>query len=275
MGKRGFHAAALMVFFLAAAARAGDVSMTETKSDEISLPDADRMNAVPDTGLDPTVLNSRVALTNEYKNQDMGAVKNTTTLNLAYAFGNPARHDWTAQVDLPLVYYDAGRRTGVESGTGIGDIECRVGHVLRSEGILRYAAGVETEFDTAGGPPRGDGIFRISPAIGFAIEPCKWFKFQTFAQFNPSIRTETGVPEEREIDLKPAITFNLPSSWYLYTEFEEEWELPAHGDFTSTFKIEVGRGFGAQWALSARCELPLTKSSDDYTLTFGCTYTFQ
>ena len=57
----------------------------------------------------------------------------------------------------------------------------------------------------------------------------------------------------------------------------EEWELHAYGDFTSTLKLEVGRGFGArsEWALSARCELPLTKSSDDYTLTFGCTYTFQ
>ena len=234
-------------------------------------------DAVPDTGLDPTILNSRIALTNEFKNQEMGAIKNTTTLNLAYAFGNPARYDWSAQLDLPLVYYDAGQRTGVESGAGIGDVEVRVGHVLRSEGIFRLAIGVETEFDTAGGPPRGDGIFRISPVIAFVIEPCAFFKFQTFAQFNQSLRTETGVPKEQEIDLKPAITLNLPSSWYVYTEFEEEWELPAHGDFSSTFKFEVGRGFGArsEWALSARCELPLTKSSDDYTVTVGCTYVFK
>jgi hypothetical protein len=31
----------------------------------------------------------------------------------------------------------------------------------------------------------------------------------------------------------------------------------------------------ARWALSACCEVPLTKSSDDYTLTAGCTYVFK
>lgn len=254
---------------------AAELVKQETTSVDTAVPG--ETNSLPDTGLDPTILNSRVALTNEFKNQDMGAIKNTTTLNLAYAFGNPVRHDWTVQLDLPVVYYDAGQRTGVEGGTGPGDIECRIGHVLHSEGILRYAVGLEAEFDTASGPPRGDGLFRLSPAIAFAVEPCKWFKFQTFLQFNQSLITESDVSEEQEIDFKPSITFNLPSSWYLYTEFEEEWELPADGDFTSTFKFEVGRGFGAhqEWALSARCELPLTKSSDDYTLTFGCTYTFK
>ena len=55
------------------------------------------------------------------------------------------------------------------------------------------------------------------------------------------------------------------------------WALQAHGDFSSTLKFEIGHGFGArgEWALSARCELPLTKSSDDFTVTAGCTYTFK
>jgi hypothetical protein len=46
-----------------------------------------------------------------------------------------------------------------------------------------------------------------------------------------------------------------------------------HGGLSSTFKSEFGRGFGArrEWVLSARCELPITTSSDDYTLTAGCT----
>jgi hypothetical protein len=55
------------------------------------------------------------------------------------------------------------------------------------------------------------------------------------------------------------------------------WALQAHGDFSSTLKFEIGRGFGArgEWALSARCELPLTKSSDDFTVTAARTYTFK
>ena len=31
----------------------------------------------------------------------------------------------------------------------------------------------------------------------------------------------------------------------------------------------------SEWVLSACCELPLTKSSDDYTVTAGCTYVFE
>jgi hypothetical protein len=262
---------------LVATTRADDFTAPEKKpgaATETSTPENADTSA--DKGLDATILQSHVSLSNEFKAQDFGAAKDTATLNLAYAFGKTARPDWTVQVDLPVVHYDAGD-TGLESGTGIGDVEFRIGHVLHSEGVFRYAAGVEAEFDTAGGPPRGDGIFRLSPIVAFAVQPCRTFKFQTFAQFNQSLITETGVPEEQEIHLKPAVNFALPDSWYLYSECEETWGLQAHGGFSSTFKFEVGRSLGARggWVLSARCELPLTKSSDDYTVTVGCTYVFK
>src|SRR2546430_9969334 len=208
-----------------------------------------------------------MSLSNEFKAQEFDAVKDTVTLNLSYAFGKTTRPDWTAQVDLPVVYYNAGQTKGVESGAGFGDLECRIGHVIHSEGIFRYAAGLEAEFDTAGGPPRGDGIFRLSPIVAFVVQPSATFKFQTFVQFNQSLITESGVSEEQEIHLKPAVNVALPASCYLYTECEEEWAR--HSKFSSTLKFEIGRGFGAhvEWALSARCEIPLTKSSDDCTLT--------
>ncbi len=232
---------------LVSTARAGDFAALEKKSDETTSSSTvpEDADAVPDTGLDATILNSRVALTNEFKDQEFGAAKDTVTLNLAYAFGKTAQPDWTLQVDLPMVHYDAGHLTGVESGTGIGDIQFRIGHVLRSEGLLRYAAGVEAEFDTAGGPPLGDGIFRLSPIVAFAVQPCRMFKFQTFVQFNQSLITETGVSEEQEIHLKPAVNFDLPRCWYAYSEWEQEWALQAHGEFSSTLKFEIGRGFGA------------------------------
>jgi hypothetical protein len=265
--------------FAATTASAGDFAALEKKSGDTtssnSVPeDAD---AFPDTGLDATVLHSRAALTNEFKDQELDAAKDTVTLNLAYAFGKAARHDWTAQIDLPVVYYDAGHLSGVESGTGFGDVEFRIGHVIHGEGIFRYAAGVEAEFDTAGGPPLGDGIFRLSPIVAFAVQPCRTFKFQTFVQFNQSFITETGVSEEQEIHLKPAINVALPSNWYAYTEFEETWGFQSHGEFSSTAKFEIGRSFGArgEWVLSARCQLPLTNSSDHYTVTVGCTYVFK
>ena len=265
--------------FAAITASASDSAAPEKKSGAAPSSDSvpEVVDATPDTGLDPTILNSRVTLSNEFKAQDFGAIKDTATLNLAYAFGNPARRDWTVQLDLPVVHYDAGRLTGVSSGSGFGDVETRIGHVFRSEGIFRWAAGVEAEFDTAGGPPLGDGIFRLSPIVAIVMQPCRTFKFQTFVQFNQSFITETGVSEEQEIHLKPAVNFDLPRSWYVYSECEEVWGLQHHGNFSATAKVEVGRGFGVrgEWALSARCEVPLTTSSDDYTVTVGCTYVFQ
>ena len=265
--------------FAVTTASADDLVAPEKTSDSAAFSSSvsESADAAPDTGLDPTILNSRVALSNEFKAQDFGAIKDTATLNLAYAFGNAVRRDWTVQLDLPVVHYDAGHLTGVNSGTGIGDIETRVGHVFRSEGLFRWAAGVEAEFDTAGGPPLGDGIFRLSPIFAFVMQPCRTFKFQTFVQFNQSFITETGVSEEQEIHIKPAVNFDLPRSWYVYSECEEVWGLQRHGNFSATAKVEVGRGFGVrgEWALSARCEVPLTKSADDYTVTAGCTYTFK
>jgi hypothetical protein len=96
-------------------------------------------------------------------------------------------------------------------------------------------------------------------------------------RFNQSFITETGVSEEQELHLKPAMSIALPGNWYAYTEFEETWEFPTHGEFSSTAKFETGRSFGprSEWVLSARCELPITSSSDDYTVTVGCTYVFK
>jgi hypothetical protein len=262
---------------LVATARAGDFAALEKKSGETGSSAPEDADAIPDTGLDATVLNSRVQLANEFKDQEFGAAKDTLTLNLAYAFGNRSRPDWTAQVDLPVVHYDAGNVTGVESGTGFGDVSFRIGHVVHGEGIFRYAAGVEAEFDTAGGPPLGDGIFRLSPIVAFAVQPCRRFKFQTFVQFNQSFITETGVSEEQEIHLKPAVNFALPAACYFYAECEETWGFQSHGGFSSTLKFEIGHGFGTcgQWVLSARFEMPLTSSSDVYTVTASCTYTFK
>lgn len=260
-----------------ASARTSDFTALKERSAGTPTSAPEDGDTFPDAGLDATVLHSRVTLSNEYNDQEFGVAKDTVALNLAYAFGNTARPDWTVQMGLPVVHYDAGRVTGVESDTGFGDVTFRIGHVIHGEGILRYAAGVEAKFDTAGGPPLGDGVFRLSPIVAFAVQPCRTFKFQTFVQFNQSFITDTGVSEEQEIHVKPAVNFALPAACYFYTECEETWGFQSHGGFSSTLKFEIGHGFGArdEWVLSVRCELPLTSSSDDYTVTTSCTYTFR
>ena len=105
--------------------------------------------------------------------------KNTTKLLLSYAFGNATQREWTLQLDLPLVAHRAGDRGGAPDATGFGDIQMRIGHVFDSEGVFRWALGVETQLNTAAQNQLGDGVFRLSPGLAFVLEPSNAFKFQT------------------------------------------------------------------------------------------------
>ena len=199
-------------------------------------------------------------VTNEFIEQAFDGSKNTTKLLLSYAFGNTARRDWTVQLDLPLVAHRAGNHGGAPDAAGFGDLEMRLGHVFDSEGVFRWALGVETQLNTAAQPQLGDGVFRLSPVAVFAVEPCRAFKFQTTTQFDQSLTREAGVPEQQDLKVKPAVTFQLPRKFYTYMESELKWNLQDDGRFSAKLKFEVGRGFGAhnEWVVSARYEMPLT-----------------
>jgi len=229
-----------------------------------------------DPGLDPTVLNSRVKVQNEFIEQAFNGSKNTTKLLLSYAFGNATQREWTLQLDLPLVAHRAGDRGGAPDATGFGDIQMRIGHVFDSEGVFRWALGVETQMNTAAQNQLGDGVFRLSPGLAFALEPCNAFKFQTNIQFDQSLACETGVSEQQDIKVRPALNFKLPKKIYAYVESELKWNLQAQDEFSAKLKFEVGRGFGShgEWVFSARYEMPLTESRDDHTFTIGCAYVF-
>lgn len=230
----------------------------------------------PDPGLDATVLHSRVKLTNEFIEQAFDGSKNTTKLNLAYAFGNTARRDWTVQLDLPLVAHRAGNLGGAPDATGFGDVEMRIAHVFDGEGVFRWALGVETQLNTAAQNQLGDGVFRLSPLFAFAVQPCNAFKFQTNVAFDQSLTREAGVSEQQDLKVKPSVTFNLPKKFYAYVESELKWDLQNDDKFSARLKFEMGRGFGTrgEWVLSARYEMPLTESSDDHTITAGVAYVF-
>lgn len=229
-----------------------------------------------DHGLDPTVLHSRVKVTNEFIEQAFDGSKNTTKLLLSYAFGNPAQRDWTVQLDLPLVAYRAGNLGGSPDATGFGDIEMRIAHVFDGEGVFRWALGLETQLNTAAQDQLGDGVFRLSPLVAFAVQPCNAFKFQTNLFFDQSVTREVGVREEQDLKAKPSFTFNLPEKFYAYVESELKWDIQNDDKFSAKLKFEVGRGFGArgEWVLSARYEMPLTESTDDHTFTVGAAYVF-
>jgi hypothetical protein len=228
-----------------------------------------------DPGLDPTVLRSRVKLNNEFIDREHGASKNTTKLSLAYAFGRDARRDWSIQLELPLVTADGGR-DGYGDTTGFGDTTLRLVHVVDGAGVFRWAVGMETQFNTAAQDQLGDGVFRVSPLFGFAVQPSADWKFQTVVQFDQSLTRESGVSEQQELKLIPSLQFNLPRGFYAHAETELKWNLRDDGEFGAKLKFEIGRGFGArgEWVLSARYEVPLTESADQHTFALACAYTF-
>ncbi len=233
-------------------------------------------NVMSKTGLDLTVLRSRVKLTNEYSDYDFGVSQNTTKLNLGYAFGSEGLRDWNVQLDLPFVDYNAGDQASPPDATGLGDIEMRILHVFDGGGFFRWGLGAEAQFNTASEQQLGDGIFRLSPAAAIALQATRSLKFQTTMQFDQSLRTEAGVPEQRSIKLKPAVQFDLPGRCYGYVETNLAWNLQEGGEFGSNVKVELGHTFGVskEWVASVRCETPLIESSEHYALTGGISYTF-
>lgn len=234
------------------------------------------LRAEVDPGLDPTVLHSRVKVTNEFVDRDFDASRNKTKLLLSYAFGNVARRDWTVQLDLPFVSYRGGTRGGAPDADGIGDIEMRIGHVFDGEGVFRWGLGMETQLNTAAQPQLGEGVFTLAPVLVFAVQPCREFKFQTSAQFDQSLTHEAGVGEQQDLKVKPSMTFHLPGKFYAYVESELEWDVAGESEFGAKLKFEIGRGFGSrgEWVLSARYEMPLTESADQHTFTAGVAYVF-
>lgn len=229
-----------------------------------------------DPGLDPTVLHSRVKMTNEYVDREFDVSRNKTKLLLSYAFGNMARRDWTVQLDLPFVSYRAGALGGAPDADGIGDIEMRIGHVMDGEGVFRWGLGVETQLNTAAQPQLGEGIFTLAPVLVFAVQPCRKFKFQATTQFDQSLIHEAGVGEQQVLKTKPSFTVHLPEKFYAYVESELGWDGADGSEFSAKLKFEIGRGFGArgEWVLNARYEMPLTESADQHTFTAGVAYVF-
>lgn len=228
--------------------------------------------AETDPALDPTVLSTRAKVTHEFVDREGGATRNTTKLNLSYAFGIERPRDSTLQADLPVVAWDEPGR----DVAGFGDVQLRTGHVFDAEGMFRWALGVETQLDTATDSELGDGRFRLSPAVIFAIEPVRTVKFTLRPQLNASVAEDAGVSRQEEVELKKSIQLSLPARFYAYAENAMKWDLRDDGDFSDKLKLETGRGFGArhQWVASLRFEVPLTDSSEQWGLTAGLAYVF-
>ena len=217
--------------------------------------------AEPDPGLDPTVLHSRVKVTNEFIEQAFDGSKNTTKLLLSYAFGNAARRDWTVQLDLPLVAHRAGDLGGAPDADGFGDVEMRIGHVFDGEGVFRWALGVETQFNTAAQPQLGDGVFRLSPGVRFRRAAVPRVQVSDDHAIRPIAHPRVRrVASSRRSKVKPAITIKFPSKFYTYVESELKWDVQ-DGDSSvrsssSSWAAASARAANGCSALATKCRSP-------------------
>ena len=61
-----------------------------------------------------------------------------------------------------------------------------------------------------------------------------------------------------------------------YVERASRWKLEHEGEYTSKFKIEIGRAFGRceQFVAAPRYEVPLAERSDRSIYSVGLTYVF-
>ena len=230
-----------------------------------------------DNDLDPTVIHSRLRIQNEFVDREAGASQNTTTFSATYGFGFAERNDSRLTLSVPVVDYNAGRKSGAGDATGLGDIALLLGHVFDPTGRFRWGLGAEATFDSATKCQLGDGRFSLSPGAGFAWLFRPQVKFQTFIQYNQSLAKEAGAQNQQEFELKPALNIDLPWQCYGYIEWASKWNIEHEGDYSSKFKIEIGRAFGnrEQVVVGLRYEVPLTESSDQGIYSVALTYVFK
>jgi len=230
-----------------------------------------------DNDLDPTVIHSRLRVANEFIDREAGAWQNKTTFSGTYGFGFEEQNDSRLTLSVPVVEYNAGRVSGSNDASGLGDIELLIAHVFDPTGRFRWGLGVETAFDTATEPQLGDERVRLSPIAGFAWRFSPQVKFQTFIQYNQSVAKEADVKNQQDLEFKPSLEVDLPWECYGYVEWASKWNLEHEGDYSSKFKIEIGRGLGSreQLVVALRYEIPLTESSDQGIYSVGLTYVFK
>jgi hypothetical protein len=253
-------------------------TLAATPSDQLQA--AEQTSAVAeeiDNGLDPTIIHSRLRIENEFTDRESGASQNKTTFAGTYGFGFNGQNDWRLTLSVPVVAYNTGRTSGPGDATGLGDVELLLGHVFDPTGRFRWGLGLETRLNTATEPQLGDGRFRLSPIAGFAWLFCPQAKFQTFIQYNQSVAKDSGVTNQQELELKPALEVDLPWQGYAHVEWASKWNIEHEGDYSSKFKIEIGRAFYSrkQFVVALRYELPLTESTDQGVYYMGLTYVFK
>lgn len=161
-------------------------------------------------------------------------------LHLPFQLSN--EWSFTQTVATPLIYTNAkgnGNPTGKYTG-GVGDFFIEEDFAYSATGPdLNLLASVRLVFPTGKPSPFGSSQYQVAPALGMSWHRPDWLGGVTivplaryFIGFSP---TEPNVQTVRELDLYPAVSFELDSLWSLalyatnpitYDQRSRYWAVP-------------------------------------------------
>jgi hypothetical protein len=219
---------------------------------------------------DTTLLSRRVLseLSYESHDDDENFWKIENSVRGAYALSDDLA--FGVQMMVPVRWIDS----PASDESGIGDLELRSGFIGRFSNDLRWAAGINTEFDTATDSALGGNAWNLRPTMALRWDATDWLNLGINVEytFTPMEERDDDVSA---LELKFPVVIRLSDSWSAAATYKPRWNFLNESD---RHRLELGVtqvwGPENQFALSFSLEVPLTSESIDYKLVAGFAWHF-
>jgi hypothetical protein len=218
---------------------------------------------------DTTLISRRAFAEFSYEDHDDDTFwKIENSLRGGYALGENLA--FGLQMMVPVKWID----TTTDDDSGLGDLELRTGFIGRISPTLRWATGLNAEFDTATDSSLGGNALVLRPTLALRWDANDRLNLGVNVEYNFTPREEQN-HDVSALELKFPFVFKLNDHWSAAASYKPKWDFLNESD---RHRIELGgtRLWGSQnqFALSFSLELPLSSESLDYKLVSGLAWHF-
>jgi len=206
---------------------------------------------------DSTLLSRRLLTQFEFEDYEAGNEKSKLLWKLRWAF--PLARDLALglQMEAPFTWVD----TLGEHEMGWGDMEARVGVIIRGYEGFRAAIALNGKFPSASSSLLGDDRLELRPLVALRWDVTTRLDFGANLEYNFTPRDE-GDDRVSATELKVPIALQLSDVCSCFTSYKPQWN-----DVNGTWRHRLESGvtwlFGPdkEYALTIGGELPLTQET--------------
>ncbi len=198
--------------------------------------------------ISPTRFRSRLAIRNEYQDEQRGGYTNFLVPRLAYAF----RPDVALRIEIPFVAVDPDT-PGRDSKTGFGNFSARLSWRMADKGAYALVIGGELILDTATDDALGSGKDVVSP---FAFASIRMPQFSSFlfpyVQYYSTVSGDDARPDVHYTLLRSALLTIWGDGFYSVVDPHLYVNHGQGGEPGMNLEVEAGRFLNPQTMLYLR-----------------------